>query len=171
MSNEQVNILIGAGQLLLAVLLFFGVDATFLRKIMPINAHPVIIGTLLIGGLVFSGYGFYRTLHKSSTKDWNKQRTRLEAVVSKIFINQEVQLDGKAFQDCTFSGVTFVFKGKHPFTVSHCHISAPIRLTVVDGPIFASARAVAELLEDLNAQSPTKIEHLTNVLRVEAIRK
>ena len=61
MSSERINILIGAGQLLLALLLWFGLNVAGLKKISPVIHTSTIIGTLLIGGLAFSAYGFYRT--------------------------------------------------------------------------------------------------------------
>ncbi len=76
MSTEQVNIAIGAGQLVVMLLVFFGVDQRITQRIkkqsdpspmLPINV-PVksnrrakLVVILAIGGLAFSGYGYYRT--------------------------------------------------------------------------------------------------------------
>jgi len=61
MSSERINILIGAGQLLLGFLLWLGLDVAGLKKISPMIHTSTLIGFLLIGGLAFSTYGFYRT--------------------------------------------------------------------------------------------------------------
>jgi hypothetical protein len=63
MSNEQINILIGTGQFLLALLIFFGLDAKWIKRLIGQmdrkSKWPIL---LILGGLTFSGYGYYRTM-------------------------------------------------------------------------------------------------------------
>src|SRR5437588_11384816 len=91
MSSEQINIAIGAAQLLLALCVFFRVDHRIVGRFM--NRHhaepelglgvPIttprrgkLLLILIFGGLAFSVYGFYQTLqppvphqNKVSTKN------------------------------------------------------------------------------------------------------
>ena len=64
MSNEQWGLAIGAGQLILAILLWAGLDMKTIRDKWPSLQQgkfgtSKLILVLLIGGLAFSGYGFY----------------------------------------------------------------------------------------------------------------
>jgi hypothetical protein len=61
MSSERINLLIGAGQLLFALLLWLGLDVAGLKKLSPMIHTSTLVGIFLIGGLAFSAYGFYRT--------------------------------------------------------------------------------------------------------------
>jgi len=64
MSKNQIDIAIGFGLFVLALLDFFGVDAALLRgKIHEMKIRSILLVILIIGGLSFSGYGFYRTLN------------------------------------------------------------------------------------------------------------
>ncbi len=66
MSNERINLLIGAGQLLLGFLLWLGLDVAGLKKNSPMIHTSTLIVFLLIGGLAFSAFGFYRTFKPPS---------------------------------------------------------------------------------------------------------
>jgi hypothetical protein len=52
-----------------------------------------------------------------------------DTVISKkIFTNERVVLDGKAFRDCTFENVTYVFNGTRPFALSKNHFNGRIQV-------------------------------------------
>lgn len=82
-SYEQAGMLIGAAQLLFALLAFLQVDARlFHKRITPVKRRSRLVLVLLIGGLVFSGYGFYRTTHPEEITPENvetKVRSWLDA--------------------------------------------------------------------------------------------
>jgi len=103
------------------------------------------------------------------TKDWTKQLQHLEGVNFKSFVNEQVELDGKAFQDCDFTGVTLVFRGKHPFTISHCSYNTPLRIKVPQGPNFAAARSTLDLVREITTQIDTRVRPLDQLLIVEPI--
>jgi hypothetical protein len=64
MSKEQIDIAIGFSLLLLALFDFFGVNAVLLRgKLQQMTVRRVILGALILGGLAFSGFGFYQTVN------------------------------------------------------------------------------------------------------------
>jgi len=59
-TTENINLLIGAGQLLLALLWFLNIDRAYVAKRIPnIRVRSAVIYLLIIGGLAFSGFGFY----------------------------------------------------------------------------------------------------------------
>src|SRR2546423_1724050 len=100
MSGEQVNILIGIGQLLFAALVFFRIDAKALKRkgsLADITFEPKrritrtkVIALLIAGGFAFSGYGFYRTLAQQKNasgerrSDVQQEITRLRATVKRF---------------------------------------------------------------------------------------
>jgi hypothetical protein len=60
MTVENINLLIGLGQLVLALLFFLTIDKAYVAKRIPnIRVRSVAIYILILGGLAFSGYGFY----------------------------------------------------------------------------------------------------------------
>jgi hypothetical protein len=114
MSNEQINLLIGAGQLSIAVLLWFGLDMKAIREKIPAapRSRPsVLILILLLGGLGFSIYGYVRA-YRADCKKYPS--TELETVANKEFWNEEVVVDGKRFDHCKFTNVKLLFHGTAP---------------------------------------------------------
>jgi hypothetical protein len=85
------------------------------------------------------------------------------------FWNQEVEVDGKSFQNCTFEGVTFVFKGQQPFIISHSKVSGPMRLKTSKGPALIAASCVLGMLDEFASQKPGV--RLTEILSVEPLEK
>ncbi len=69
-----------------------------------------LVGIAICAGLVVSLVSVYF----SYTKDCAKlpPPINLENIYGRAYKNEEVQLDGKKFDHCTFENVTFVFEGK-----------------------------------------------------------
>ena len=60
MTTDNLNLLIGAGQLLLSFLVFWNIDKAYLVKKIPnVRIRATIIYILIAGGFAFSGYGAY----------------------------------------------------------------------------------------------------------------
>jgi len=70
MSSDRVNILIGIGQLVFALLVFLGMDAAWFRRMIPIDRDRLIL-IFLMGGFAFSGYGLYRTFTTQAVRPEN----------------------------------------------------------------------------------------------------
>jgi hypothetical protein len=76
MSEGQLNLLIGGGQLLLGLLVFVGIDFNWVRRkfgwatssstgVPSMSWRDKLVVVLLVGGLSFSAIGFYRTLDEA----------------------------------------------------------------------------------------------------------
>jgi hypothetical protein len=111
--------------------------------------------TSIIVGLLLGISSFWS--RPISTSAWESETNHLESIVGSTFVNQEVEIDGKHFEDCKFSGVTLVFRGKHLFDISHCEIHAPLRFKMANGPVFSAARVLWELSADICKQSDGKV--------------
>jgi len=59
------------------------------------------------------------------------QNAKLELVADKHFFNEEVVLDGKDFQECRFTNVTFFYKGSL-CSMSHCTIEGDFFIRLGD---------------------------------------
>jgi hypothetical protein len=95
--------------------------------------------------LLLSGIGFYRSVRAPlTTAEWEAEYTRLEIISHQQFSDEEIVLDGKQFQYCTFRNVTFVFKGEHQFHILHSDISTPVRFRIANGAPLTAARAIWE---------------------------
>jgi hypothetical protein len=122
MSGEQVNMLIGTGQLLFAALVFFRIDAKALKRkgsLADITFEPKrritrtkVIALLIAGGFAFSGYGFYRTFatqktaaSSQKTSDVQKEITRLRATV-KRFEDKEAEEAAREWPPLTSEEIT-----------------------------------------------------------------
>jgi hypothetical protein len=67
-TSENLNLLIGAGQLLFAVLFFLNIDKEYVKKRLPnIRIMSAAIYVLILGGFVFAGYGFYLANRRPKT--------------------------------------------------------------------------------------------------------
>jgi len=59
-TTENLNLLIGVGQLLLALLVFLNIDKEYVKTRIPsIRIRSAAIYLLIIGGFAFAGYGVY----------------------------------------------------------------------------------------------------------------
>ena len=119
------------------------------QPLMRLRRHPVAT-TVIALSLVLSIYGFYRSLqHPLTTSQWEAEYGHLETISNQDFRDEEIVLDGKQFQDCNFSGVTFVFKGQHLFLIAHNNISGPVHFRIANGAPFTAARLVWETFAEV----------------------
>ncbi len=100
---------------------------------------PVWIGLLIItwAALLFDIYDRH-----STRSMWYDPPNNLETIMLKNFVNEDIELDGKRFDECTFQNVTFVFRGIKPFVITHNHIDGgghPIQIKIKKGPQFMGA--------------------------------
>jgi len=83
---------------------------------------------------------------------WEPDQRKLEPIIMQSFSNQEIILDGKHFDECTFKNVTLVYEGKKPFVLSHNKFDLggnQMTVKIADGPQFASAGLIKGIMEDL----------------------
>lgn len=184
MTSENLNLLIGAGQLLFALLLFLGIDRKFVVERIPnIRIRSAWLLVLIFGGLAFSGYGFYiaNKRPKEITKVVEKP---VEKIVEKLITKECPKLApskaGKALvipPGTTIQGTTnapdsmaagintgTMIKGDAPPTFKLSKISA----NVPDGNVYKTVFELAVstkhgLLLHLKATSPS----LTGPIMVE----
>ena len=62
-------------------------------------------------------------------------------VSKKTFVNERVMLDGRAYRNCTFENVTFVFNGTEPFELTGNTINGRIQLAS-DNPSISGTFAM-----------------------------
>jgi hypothetical protein len=148
---ETINILIGAGQLLLAFLLFLGVDKKIVTGKLGANmaAKSWLILLLIIGGWAFSAYSFYLAKTRPDLTS-SFYAGELETVSSKSFSGQTIELDGKLFENCTFTQVELVFHGTKKFKLHHNHFTAigPIKIRTDNPAAFLFLQTFLELEGD-----------------------
>ena len=83
--------------------------------------------------LVFAGIGLYQHANEFHYD----KNAKLEEVNGKVFINQEVLLDGKEFGYCNFEHVTFRYNGTTPIKFHDNRFSADSGFTT-DNPAIAT---------------------------------
>src|SRR5262249_27355182 len=108
--------------------LFAGISAFAALVGLCLQAFPLLpalkpsawafIGIAL--SLLLSAWGFYQSLHSVPAFDDSGDLTPIN---NAEFRNQEVEIDGKAFDGCTFTNVTYVIKGQRFFSFKRCIFS------------------------------------------------
>ncbi len=83
------------------------------------------------------------TIAKCETPKWD---TRLERVFSHHYLNESVVVDGKLFDRCTFTNVTFVHKGTGRFAFAPENQFGGTIAVTTDVPSLASMSALHELV-------------------------
>ena len=79
--------------------------------------------TAVIICLLLSGLGFYRSLY---TVPGYQKDAKQEDVIDQVFVNREVNIDGKYFSRCRFENTTFVIAGTKPYSFINCHFIGSI---------------------------------------------
>jgi hypothetical protein len=148
MTKDDWYFLIGA---IFALLAFFGVDWEFLQGRIPMSdkTRRVLTFVLILASLAMSGLGWYAHINEQSIAVNQWRHYRKEDVIKQFFSNQEVEIDGKNFENCTFNNVTFVFRATAPFTLANNNINgtAVLRLRAHDMQSLTAA-AGAGLIAD-----------------------
>src|SRR5260370_33072612 len=96
MSNEELGLIIGGGQLLFAFLLWLGWDMKGIRERfpkLPQGRRPKLLLILIVGGFLFTGYGFYQNHVKSLVVHFKQPYSFIE-IRDRTFENEAVMLDG-----------------------------------------------------------------------------
>ena len=106
--------------------------------------------------LIFSSIGWYDSLYKEPRQptdaEWFSYGQHLQQIRFKNYSNEEVVLDGMDIQNCTFVGVSFVYKGTKPFIFANNKIDAvhqPIPIKIAPGPAFAGSILTIGLLNEV----------------------
>lgn len=99
----------------LAILALLGVDWKLFygRLRMPSAFRKVLLLVAITGSLVMSGTGWYRLHHQDCRKF---QDLSQQLIYGREFINEKVEIDGKRYENCTFTNVTFVYHGTGSFS-------------------------------------------------------
>jgi hypothetical protein len=80
----------------------------------PQSGWYSLITLLIVCSLIFSGIGWYKAQHRNLVK-YTMPRGKMKRVYGEVFRDKTVEVDGKRFDHCTFSGVRFVFHGTKPW--------------------------------------------------------
>jgi len=128
-------------QLIIWVIALVGYFAKKKKEGVPMPLLPSkVMGVIVVLGFLLSGFSLYMSYSNTriGVKEWEEQiNSSLEPVRDKTFTNEQVELDGKEFDDCTFRSPTLIYRGKKPFHFRNLKIEAnshPIQMKVVQGP-------------------------------------
>lgn len=78
------------------------------------------------------------------TPDWHEP---LVPIVNQTYRNETVQLDGKAFHDCRFENVTFLYNGTKPTSLIGCTLSGAREFTFqTDNPSVMTTHEITNWL-------------------------
>jgi hypothetical protein len=109
------------------------------------------LAVVLVAGLV---YGFGRIARPSYQP---MAAAEMVQVIDKQFVNESVEVDGKNFVGCTFTGVRFIFRGRKEFRMAEGTFEGPVVIqTDGDESRFALA-FVINMLRDLKMVKPTEV--------------
>ena len=97
------------------------------------------------------GYDYYDRYHPGytppSSGEWTKFQKTMEPITFKTFTNQEVEMDGKSFNNCHFRFVTFVMRGKAPTIMGNSEVLES-KFKIVKGPESDGATSILGILHD-----------------------
>lgn len=114
-------------------------------KLSPIQK---LISIPLVLSLLLSAFAIYSAWRPSITPaEWYKQRQSLELVEGKQFVNEQVELDGKQFNDNTFTNVTLVYKGQKPSGMLNNHFRGSLVVKIISGPQSTGADIIHGMVE------------------------
>jgi hypothetical protein len=74
-------------------------------------------GIAIALGMIISGASLYMNYTKEEPAPWKTDH--LTPFTNVNFHDELVEIDGKVFEDCTFTNVTFFYRGKKPFSCRH----------------------------------------------------
>ena len=86
------------------------------------------------------------TAHQAPVGYEHVPSEKLEPVIDKQFVNEAVDVDGKDFENCTFSGATLHLAGKRNFNIRHSHFSGPVKIAFSTGAGVQASSAVVDLI-------------------------
>jgi hypothetical protein len=112
--------------------------------------REVLVLVAVVGSLAMSGVGWYRVSHYDPL---HFQSLKKEIVYGKSFRNEKVEIDGKSFQKCTFTNVTFVFHGLAPFDCINCQIDGS-RWVESDSDSVAGAWMLIKFMDFMKPDAP-----------------
>jgi hypothetical protein len=117
LGKDDLYFLIGT---VLALIALLGVDWKLVRGRIPmLSARNWLFLALILGSLIFSSVGWYKSRHLNPLK-WTMTQADEQVVYGQHFRNEEVVLDGKKFDHCTFDNVTFVYHATAPVDFVEC---------------------------------------------------
>lgn len=102
----------------LAVVALFGLDWRLVRGRIPVpqlTGHNILFFLLIIGSLLMSGIGWYRSSHRENYPFTYLSSESLDEIRGRKFVNEPVSLDGHRYTFCTFENVRFDYNGTGSF--------------------------------------------------------
>ncbi len=117
------------------------------KPMAPSKGRWVTLLVITIVLLIISSAGLYRTFYKELN------RNEMQLVSHRTFANEEVEVDGKNFVDCTFNNATVVFKGTKRFYIDHSHLAGTIRIRAED----RATREFTDKIISLILASPMRV--------------
>ena len=117
MKLERVYYVAGVGVFFLMLLSALGVDLKAWTR-MPLALHSnLALAGLATVGIILTAFGLYRSY-------WGGFKNTVDArhpIVDRVFRNEAVEIDGKAFHRCTFENVTFLYAAHRPVPFQNCN--------------------------------------------------
>jgi len=131
--------IIGLGQLLIALVVWFKVDARTIGKWFMLSDTPrnKVMLILILGGLAFSVYAVYASSHRYTTS--------VETLTGFTYANQMVEMDGRRFENCTFENSTLMYRGKGEVYRAGCRFVGNVVLTT-DHPAITTFVRLGEYI-------------------------
>lgn len=99
---------------------------------MPASRRREILMLIaVLGSLAMSAAGWYQLNHLDV---WHPTDVdKLEVIDGKHFVNEKVELDGKKYQNCTFTNVTLVLHGTTSYGLFHNTFSGGLTVQLDSG--------------------------------------
>ena len=94
-----------------------------------------------------------KLVHHLKAISANWETFKYQHVVGRTFVNETILLDGKQFENCTFSNTSYLFEGTAPYKILQSKIIGSRKFTT-DVPMF---KAVVYALTDLGLTSNSTI--------------
>ena len=167
MAKDDWYFLIGTIIGVISLLGLLGMDWKLVgsRVSLSSQTRQMILLSLVAGSLFMCALGWYRLSTRSST--YSSDMSKLKSVRGRVYINEEVPLDGFDYRNCTFTNVTFVYQGTGVFNVSSNTISGT-RLIKSGSAAVMSTVALLKGLGILRADFPVMDSNKQPIIGVEA---
>ena len=106
---------------------------------------------------VFSSISFLASawdVYSSPPKFRRIPLDHLVTVNNQQFANEEIVLDGKDFENCTFTYVTLRMQGKHNFSLQHNTFNGPIKISYDQTSSALSSALILSILNEAKMMQP-----------------
>lgn len=118
----------------------------------------ITIPVLVILSLCLSGLGWYYSHHQ--LKELKPEE--LTKVSGKTFVNQTVDIDGMAYENCKFVNVKLMFHGKKSFLIAHDDFVGPLAITTDNDQARMMMEIIVTILRDAGFVDVNSVGYIPN---------